>query len=1046
MAQQLARTMICISVLVHTVLISAAYSQTITPSPYWKNTLAFPDDPFLNSQLVGDITRPWGKFLILLDEPDKVYFQDSNEYPFHYDFATEIIDPFLGITPGGFNLVTLHQKDREAVLGAVIMPPIRSIRPPIQEYGIQLAATDAFTKEQVRDYFNLVKESMVAEPHVEALYFPTPEQFAVADDNRLWFLDQGIQVDSTVRWEQGNAVYSEGWALGALKYVPRDMIDQAYTDGLLAPGDILLTDSVPAEVPFVAAILTLSPSTPNSHVTILANNYRVPFVFLADESDAAQAQDLVGRKIVVRANAFEGFMTPSFDIIDVEDELTDGQIAEILLLKEPPTLTITPMATLGAFSATTDGLAPSNIQHFGGKATNMAILRAAIPDNSPASIAFSFDVWMSFLDQTLPGGQTLREEIDSRLAPFSYPPASMANVSAELSAIRNLFRDPLATAFSANLENAIIDTLTNPQNGFDQNSKIRFRSSTNVEDSEQFTGAGLYDSYSGCLADDLDGDDTGPSICDPTRIEERGVFRAIRRVFASFYNDNAYIERLRHGVNENEVGMAILVHHSFPDEFELANGVATLERDYGRSTMTMVTQLGALSVANPEHGSIPEQTRVQEFSSGNFAIWLLQSSNQVLLGDYVMDWVTDYRDLGTLLQEAAQEYQRATGAEEPYTLDFEYKKVAPSGALIVKQIRVIPQPSAPSTTPFLINAPSEICTFQGEFGEVFANHRLKSHWRLETKSMWLTPENLQETIFTNAELQYAANGRIQSFGGPLNSWPGASHTFDDEASFYGDMATRDTWTFGHLSNPRAYTLVVNFPDQVSGPMGPIVTLQDLAGLHVEVVYDTPVPLWSGYPLEPSTTTMDTTQLRPCFTATEDDILIERSVSQSEGISIDTAFYWPPEPTGIVAGYTAPLAHWIESTIAGFTSDPIIIRDHFAQSYRPEHHNFAEHFVYEPRLDPGVPQSTLDELRAQDIRLIYWYTGQAQGEERVVTLGFEDERSFGDINGDETVDSSDLQLVINAALGLNIPWPGDVTGDNKVDAVDVQLLINIILGL
>ena len=67
-----------------------------------------------------------------------------------------------------------------------------------------------------------------------------------------------------------------------------------------------------------------------------------------------------------------------------------------------------------------------------------------------------------------------------------------------------------------------------------------------MEDAEQFTGAGLYDSFSGCLDDDLDGDGTGPSCCDGTEPNERGVFRAIKKVYASFYNDNALLERLRH--------------------------------------------------------------------------------------------------------------------------------------------------------------------------------------------------------------------------------------------------------------------------------------------------------------------------------------------------------------------------------------------------------------------------------------------------------------------------------------------------------------------
>ena len=57
--------------------------------------------------------------------------------------------------------------------------------------------------------------------------------------------------------------------------------------------------------------------------------------------------------------------------------------------------------------------------------------------------------------------------------------------------------------------------------------------------------------------DDLDADSLGPSLCNPTEPDEKGVFRAIRRVYRSLYNDNAFLERLRHGVNERSVRTAL---------------------------------------------------------------------------------------------------------------------------------------------------------------------------------------------------------------------------------------------------------------------------------------------------------------------------------------------------------------------------------------------------------------------------------------------------------------------------------------------------------
>jgi hypothetical protein len=57
-------------------------------------------------------------------------------------------------------------------------------------------------------------------------------------------------------------------------------------------------------------------------------------------------------------------------------------------------------------------------------------------------------------------------------------------------------------------------------------------------------------------------------------------------------------------------------------------------------------------------------------------------------------------------------------------------------------------------------------------------------------------------------------------------------------------------------------------------------------------------------------------------------------------------------------------------ITGLTQDPIVLSGEFSQSYRPGHHNFYEHFVFEPRLEAGVPLATLAELEAQGIHLIH----------------------------------------------------------------------------
>ena len=46
------------------------------------------------------------------------------------------------------------------------------------------------------------------------------------------------------------------------------------------------------------------------------------------------------------------------------------------------------------------------------------------------------------------------------------------------------------------------------------------------------------------------------------------------------------------------------------------------------------------------------------------------------------------------------------------------------------------------------------------------------------------------------------------------------------------------------------------------------------------------------------------------------------------------------------------------------------RRYYSQTYRPGHHNFTEEFIFEPRLEPGLPASTLAELNAANIQFLY----------------------------------------------------------------------------
>ncbi|WP_438027414.1 PEP/pyruvate-binding domain-containing protein [Sorangium sp. So ce233] len=944
------------------------YPIDITPSEDWKNQLDFPFDPFAAYSTYDGPS--WVKFTVLMHDPTKVYYQDSNKFPFHGEFATARLDPFFGMPLDEYDQVSLHAEGQKAILGAVLISPFASTEP---EYGIQLVRQDAYDPEMARVVLELVRDSIVAPDGTRPFYFPTHEQAASAAENSAFFEQSGFPVSSVERWLNGDQCYSTGWAVGRLRYVPSDMIDAAYASGDLRAEDILLTDSIPAEVPYVAGIISLSPSTPNAHTALLATSFGIPFVYIGDPAAAEAAKALDGKEIALRASREWGVVCRAA-VLEAEGRIAPADREQLLALKQPGDLGIQPKQTLGAYFGSTEDLGPADIVHFGGKAANYGLLRDAIPESSDVAVALSFDLWDDFLDQTMPGGSTLRAEIAERLGGYTYPP-DMPALKADLAAIRD--RITKETAFSAGQRQAVEEAIA----GFSPTRKIRFRSSTNVEDSAVFTGAGLYDSYSGCLADDQDADDAGPSLCEAGEESERGVFRAIRKVYASFYNDNAFLARLLYGVNEDEVGMGVLVHYSYPDENEMANGVATLSHGAGASPgepgpdeIKLVTQLGATSVTNPEGGALPEVVEISSFG-GETYLSLRAGSTLVPLGDHVMEWESDYRALADLLGRVQQRFVEVHPGKTSYLLDYEYKKMKP-GELVVKQVREVSLPdTAPSLTPYLLDDPREVCTFQGEFGDVFANHRLKVRARLSTKSAFLTPAALGSTLFADATLDYISGGAVATLTGSPAAWPGAAHT-------YADGTAADAFVDGEGAAAITYALAAeSVPDLLPPSLGPLVALRDF-GMTLSADYATPAPTldWQGMPVPVS---LEAVRLGECPAEgdpLEGSLLQERSLAPESGsVVVQTSFYWPPYPSGPTAGYTAPLHKWVETRIEGLTSSPIVLKGYHAQTYRPAHHNFSEDFIFEPRLEPGVDPAILAELEEKNIRFIYISTSDIPGE-------------------------------------------------------------------
>ena len=139
---------------------------------------------------------------------------------------------------------------------------------------------------------------------------------------------------------------------------------------------ILLTDAVPAEIPFVAGVLSLSPATPNSHVALLFQTFSIPFGHLARDEDVQAAQNLVDQEIVLRLKKGTGVLEQPCQVLVMGTAglMNAQEKAELLSLKIPAPLAIDAIQPYGAPSASTEILQLTDVEHFGGKASNFGAI------------------------------------------------------------------------------------------------------------------------------------------------------------------------------------------------------------------------------------------------------------------------------------------------------------------------------------------------------------------------------------------------------------------------------------------------------------------------------------------------------------------------------------------------------------------------------------------------------------------------------------------------------------------------------------------------
>lgn len=427
--------------------------------------------------------------------------------------------------------------------------------------------------------------------------------------------------------------YTTGLAYGRVQRVHADEIDP---DAPLPFGwqDIVVIDHPPLSLTAsMAAAVTEDRQDVLSHLNVLSSLRGTPNLHVQDALDVFAPYD----GALVRLEALGNYYSIR------EAELAEAQAfwAEHrpqVEVGQAPDFAFVDVVDLDQVDVAAREARAQAIARFGTKATGIAVLRhIADPTHVVAGMGLAMGAYGEFMrDNTwaapVPGGtsETLSYQatIERWLADegFRTDPALRAQWLGMLGdeIVEHGVVDP------ALLE--LVRTRAVESFGSDA-IMLRFRSSSNAEDSLAFNGAGLYTSASGCPRD-VDRD-APASACDAGD-HGKPMDRAIKKVWASLWGLPAFEERKYYQMDHLQVGMGVQINPRFSDE--AANGVAFTGNptDLADPRFTIDVQLGETPVVDNTPGVVAELDRVALDGDG-VAIERVQASSLVPAGGHVLD-------------------------------------------------------------------------------------------------------------------------------------------------------------------------------------------------------------------------------------------------------------------------------------------------------------------------------------------------------------------------------------------------------------------------
>lgn len=622
-----------------------------------------------------------GKYIVPAREDARLppAFLDVNAFSLHYDFLVEAFpDLFSGITTADYEALVLPA-GREFFAGTMAL----YIAEDGFFYGFTVwdDPTDASSTVTQADV-TAAWEILQARFEIGELAF-VPNSSAQTEAASGWddapFPIEGL--DSDVDYE----VYNVGEAYGTLRLYTLEELEVATEEADFGYQDILAIEEAPTDLErVVSGIVTGTRQGGLSHLSVRSAARGTPNCYVADPLGALA--DWEGK--LVRFECGE-------DDWSVREASAEEAAAWWESIKPEPVELCPPvtdeLALPGLLDLDTDS-AEARAEAtctYGAKGTNLATLYQLVDEEYQLTgFLLPFHYYQDFVDTK---GWTVDLGSGEGWYTFSETLSAWhadATFLSDPTVRRERLKDLRAAMRDQELDPELLTTLAERIREVwgDEETMVRFRSSSNAEDSLGFSGAGLYESESACVADELDGDEDGPSRCDPDKTEEQTLSFALLEVWASLWKMEAWDERDWYGMDQSLVAMAVLVNTRTGDE--QANVVAfTGNPSSDDDDRYLVNaQEGELEVVSAEAGVVPESVLITVDAGEVTEILRVSGSSEVEDGVVLTD--AELTVLASVLYAAGLAFPQDEEVPEGRDVlwDTEWK-VDSTGQLKIKQIR-----------------------------------------------------------------------------------------------------------------------------------------------------------------------------------------------------------------------------------------------------------------------------------------------------------------------------------------------------------------------